>query len=114
MTDRSLRCVAVRSPEGGRETVIEWADGHISAYPHALLRGYCPCAGCQGHGSGLRFVESADYQQELQTIEPVGNYGLSFTWFDGHSSGIYAYRYLRALCPCATCKEQGAAPGLSR
>jgi DUF971 family protein len=27
----------------------------------------------------------------------VGNYALSFTWGDSHSSGIYSFRYLRTL-----------------
>ena len=34
---------------------------------------------------------------ELREIERVGNYALSFTWGDSHSSGIYSFRYLRAL-----------------
>ena len=41
--------------------------------------------------------------QELVRVEPVGNYALSLTWHDGHGTGIYAFRYLRALCPCAAC-----------
>ena len=32
-----------------------------------------------------------------------GNYGVSFAWRDGHDTGIYTFRYLRALCPCAEC-----------
>ena len=35
--------------------------------------------------------------EELREIERVGNYALSFTWGDSHSSGIYTFRYLRAL-----------------
>ena len=27
----------------------------------------------------------------------MGNYALSFTWGDSHSSGIYSFRYLRTL-----------------
>ncbi len=34
---------------------------------------------------------------ELREIERVGNYALSFTWGDSHSSGIYTFRYLRVL-----------------
>jgi DUF971 family protein len=30
-------------------------------------------------------------------LDQVGNYALSFTWGDGHSSGIYTFRYLRGL-----------------
>ena len=34
---------------------------------------------------------------ELREIEQVGNYALGLTWADGHSSGIYSFRYLRTL-----------------
>lgn len=29
--------------------------------------------------------------------EPVGSYGLRFTWDDGHNDGIYTWKRLRAL-----------------
>jgi DUF971 family protein len=108
MTEPRLRCKAVRSPRGARETVVEWGDGHVSRYPHAILRGYCPCAGCQGHGSDIQFVETTDFQQEIDRIEPVGNYALQITWFDGHGTGLYTYRYLRELCGCEACRAARA------
>lgn len=74
---------------------ITWGDQHRSAYPHELLRGYCPCASCQGHSGTIRFQEGGNL--ELKGLEQVGNYALSFSWGDGHSSGIYTFRYLRAL-----------------
>lgn len=98
--------VAVRSPRGARTTEIDWADGHRGIYPHSILRGYCPCAGCQGHSGEVRFIETTDTQQELDDIEPVGGYALSLKWFDGHTSGIYSFQFLRALCRCETCGEQ--------
>ncbi len=101
--DPEFRPIAIRSPRGGRTTEIDWADGHKSVYPHAVLRGHCPCATCQGHSGEVRFIESTDAQQELDKIEPVGGYALSLTWFDGHSSGIYSYKLLRALCQCDAC-----------
>jgi DUF971 family protein len=85
----------VRAPHGARVLEITWADGVKYAYPHDILRGYCPCAGCQGHSGTIRFVSGGDL--ELREIEQVGNYALSFTWGDGHSSGIYTFRYLRGL-----------------
>jgi DUF971 family protein len=33
----------------------------------------------------------------------VGNYALTFTWSDGHATGIYPYDRLRGLCPCLEC-----------
>lgn len=107
--DARLRCVAVRSPRGARTTEIEWGDGHKGVYPHDVLRGYCPCAGCQGHGPVIAYVASSDTQQEIDTLEPVGNYALQLRWFDGHDSGIYSYRYLRALCQCEPCRAAAGA-----
>jgi DUF971 family protein len=103
------RALAVRSPRGADTTVIEWADGHRGVYPHAILRGYCPCAGCQGHEGTIRFVAASGHELELDQIEPVGNYALRLVWFDGHGSGLYSYRYLRALCRCETCAPGAAA-----
>jgi len=84
---------------------IEWSDGHRSEYPFAYLRGWCPCAGCQGHGSEKRFVHG---DSELTKIALVGRYALNPVWGDGHETGIYSYRYLRELCPCPKCA--GAPP----
>jgi len=102
--DPRTRPVAIRSPRGARVTEIDWADGHKGVYPHDILRGYCPCAGCQGHGGEIKFVETSGIAQEIEGIEQVGAYALSLEWFDGHASGIYSFSYLRSLCQCGTCK----------
>lgn len=87
--------VRVKAPHGARELEIVWGDDHHSRFPHELLRGYCPCATCQGHSGSIRFQEGGNL--EIRNIEQVGNYALSFEWGDGHSSGIYTFRYLRAF-----------------
>jgi DUF971 family protein len=102
--DRRYKPLAVRSPRGARTTEIDWADGHRSVYPHAVLRGYCPCAGCQGHSGGVRMLETSDAEQELDDIASVGGYAFSLKWFDGHQSGIYSFRFLRSLCQCHACR----------
>jgi DUF971 family protein len=111
---KDLRLVprAIRSPRGARTTEIDWADGHKAVYPHAILRGYCPCAGCQGHGGAIQLLETTDAQLELEDITPVGGYALALRWFDGHDSGIYSYKYLRSLCQCDVCRppEHGDLP----
>jgi DUF971 family protein len=94
MTDPQYVPKAIRSPRGARTTEIDWADGHKGVYPHAILRGYCPCAGCQGHSGTITFIP---YD------ESNGALGLEIVWFDGHASGIYSYTYLRALCQCSEC-----------
>ena len=99
--DPSTTPTAVRAPRGGSILEIDWADGHTSTVPHRRLRGYCPCAGCQGHGGDLHFVEGGN--EVIDRIEEVGNYALCFTWGDGHASGVYGWEYLRRLCTCAEC-----------
>ena len=91
--------VRVVAPKGARVFGIHWADGTAGKIPHLLLRGYCPCAGCQGHSGKIRFVEGGDL--ELESIAPVGNYALQLTWGDHHDAGIYSFRYLRSLSDLA-------------
>ncbi|HVN86684.1 MAG TPA: DUF971 domain-containing protein [Candidatus Binatia bacterium] len=80
---------------------VTWADGHVGEYTFTYLRGWCPCALCQGHGGERHFVEVDNPQ--LASINAVGNYALGLVWADGHDTGIYSYAYLRGLCPCAAC-----------
>lgn len=92
-----------------RTLTITWADGHISAYPFWFLRGFCPCAVCQGHDGGLTFVGAADDDgPALETIGDVGHYAMNLTWGDGHKTGIYTLDALRNLCPCAACRHEPA------
>ena len=108
--DAMYKCRAVRSPRGARVTELDWADGHKSVYPHEILRGYCPCAGCQGHSGTIAFITHEDgIALELEDIGTVGNYALSLKWFDGHDSGLYSYKYLRSLCQCAECSPDSVA-----
>lgn len=103
----------VRAPHGARQLEIDWADGHMGLYPHGVLRGFCPCAHCQGHEGAIRFVPGGDRDEggalELTAIHEVGNYALQLTWGDGHSTGIYSFRFLRRLCSCAGCLGDTAA-----
>lgn len=98
---RATQPTLVRAPVGADTMEIEWADGHKGVLPNALLRGYCPCAGCQGHSGEIRWIDGRN--SEIRALEEVGSYALQFTWGDGHNSGIYSFRYLRALCACAQC-----------
>src|SRR5262245_45350008 len=90
-----LKPTHVKAPHGARTLEITWADGHRSALPNELLRGYCPCASCQGHSGSIRFQTGGNL--DIREIKQVGNYALSFDWGDAHDSGIYSFRYLRSL-----------------
>lgn len=107
--------VRVHKSEGtGLE--IDWKDGHHSAWTFAWLRNACPCATCHdereksGRAPGEPAPQPATllplYQAPPQpeSVTPVGNYALSFTWNDGHKTGIYSWDYLRRHCICDECR----------
>ena len=98
--------VEIRRQADARVLRIEWSDGHVSEYPFAYLRGWCPCAGCQGHGRDKRFVHG---NSDLEKVSLVGRYALAPVWGDGHETGIYSYAYLRQLCPCPGCTAASSA-----
>jgi DUF971 family protein len=74
----------------------DFADGYCGRVPNTVLRGYCPCAACQGHAGVIRFQSGHD--SEIREIEEVGRYALCLTWGDLHKSGIYTFEYIRWLC----------------
>ncbi len=99
---------AVERDPAKRVLRVAWADGHASAFDYDRLRGYCPCAGCQGH-----MVREVVFRKPAQpcmphSIQPVGNYALSIVWSDGHATGIYRFEFLRSLCDCEECVPAGA------
>ena len=87
---------------------ITWNDGHIWEYPQTYLRGYCPCALCQGHGASDEKKFTPVKEAKLGEIRPIGNYAIEFRWADGHNTGIYTFDYLRSLCQCLQCDPNHA------
>lgn len=87
---------------------ITWSDGRVSVYPIAYLRRHSPSAEMRAlreqmaknpltvlpskyaNASGPLVATAADL---------VGNYALRITFSDGHDTGIYSWRYLRAIDP---------------
>jgi DUF971 family protein len=91
---------------------IDWKDGHASDYALVYLRDKCPCASCTGaHGTPPRQPEGNNpfpmFKPALKMLnaEPVGAYAIRIHWSDGHSSGIYSFDHLRAICPCPECSR---------
>jgi DUF971 family protein len=46
---------------------------------------------------------------DLESLAPMGHYGVIAQWKDGHNTGIYSWDYLRAICPCEACTKLRAA-----
>lgn len=96
-----------------RRLRITWSDDRVCELDYDTLRGYCPCAGCQGHGGGaIRFFRPPAPVAPRQ-IEAVGNYAISIHWSDGHATGIYRFDFLRRLCADEGSPGGDDAPGSS-
>lgn len=83
-----------------RQTLtLTWSDGLTTPVSARRLRQYCPCAECVEEWTGKRTfaVESISESMTLATVEPAGNYALTFTFGDGHNTGIFDWAYLRRL-----------------
>lgn len=98
--------------EEGRRLLIDWSDGHASVHGYEALRRGCPCAWCAGEGGQKGSVDDetrfSDQQTILYELLPVGRYGLTPVWGDGHRTGIFTYERLRVTCECDECRAARA------
>jgi DUF971 family protein len=117
----AIRPAKVRvDKSGGTGVVIEWKDGHTSAWNFAWLRAACPCATCHeerdnaGRAPGVTKPKPGSllpmYEAPPRPVEvtPVGKYAVRFKWNDGHEAGLYSWDYLRNVCD-PEAKRQGVA-----
>ncbi len=84
---------------GPRELQITWGDGVTHIYEVNGLRLACGCAQCVDEWSGAGRLDPASVPEDVHPlrIEPVGRYAIQIAWSDGHDTGIYPFRRLRAL-----------------
>ena len=86
----------------GSELALSWNDGVEIYLELEALRRACPCAHCQGEPdvTGKVVIPAKSYNNrsfQLVDYEITGGYALKPKWADGHSTGIYAFAYLRKL-----------------
>jgi len=90
----------------GRRLMVTWNDGRVSQFDATQLRKHCPCATC--NANRRERTESSDLFPILKSdpgtgpmrlvgAQLVGNYAIQFTWSDGHSTGIFDFKFLRSL-----------------
>src|SRR5947209_19008026 len=93
--------------EENRQLFLTWIDEHESIHSWEALRWACPCAWCAGEGGQPGMLQSRQSlsveETTLANIQPVGRYGLTPIWEDGHKTGIYTYEKLRGSCECEEC-----------
>jgi ATP-binding protein involved in chromosome partitioning len=87
------------------EMMLTWPDNHQSLYTPYHLRVNCGCAACVHEDTGQRMMDPKNVPLDIrfERANPVGRYGLALAFSDGHSTGIYTFENLRALCECPEC-----------
>lgn len=91
---------------------IEFDDGRVTRWTARRLRSACPCATCREKKRGeedsiinekessnkpamLPVISQAEARPlTIEGMRPVGQYGYSILFSDGHSSGIFQFRTL--------------------
>lgn len=86
----------------GAEIALRWPDGAEDFLPAEFLRARSPSAENMGERDLFGNQYGGDGPKQFPGVailgwEPVGNYGIVFKFSDGHQTGIYTWKYLRAL-----------------
>ena len=89
--------VALTVHQSSRVLEIAFDDGASFRIPFELMRVYSPSAEVQGHGPGQEVLQVGKREVLINAAEPVGLYGINFTFSDGHDTGIYSWEYLYEL-----------------
>jgi len=78
---------------------VTWPDGFAARIPNKELRAACRCAHCVDEHTGAQILDVNSIAETIQVeaVQPLGNYAVSLGWSDGHTTGIYAWDYLRRI-----------------
>lgn len=76
---------------------VRWTDGTAYALPLEYLRTHSPSAEVQGHGPGQEVLVAGKRNVGVDSIEPVGQYGILLRFDDGHQTGIFSWDTLARL-----------------
>lgn len=112
--DLPPRHIELRRSEG---LAVVWADGQESFYPVALLRRLSPSADARAVREALAvnpltvLPSTAGHGPlRAEAAEMVGNYAVRITFSDGHSTGLFSWRYLREIDPSRRSTPEGNRP----
>ena len=95
-----MKPVDIAHSTSRNELAVTWDDGTVSTYPVPYLRSWCPCAGCQGHGNEVKFLD-APTDTTVAGLFEIGAYALGIRFHDGHDNGIYTWEWLWKISPQA-------------
>ena len=110
-TDRMVRALGKASvaqesisvEHDAERITLRWGDGRTVSVANRELRASCRCAHCINEFTGQRTADPEAIPADIhpREIRPVGNYALSITWSDGHSTGLFPYPTIEQLAAVA-------------
>jgi DUF971 family protein len=87
----------LRLSKDKRTLTVVFEGGDSFALPAEYLRVKSPSAEVQGHSAEERKTVPGKRNVAILRVDPVGNYAVRLTFDDMHSTGIFAWDYLRQL-----------------
>ena len=83
--------------EAGVLSVTFEDEAHFDI-PYKRLREESPSAEVRGHGAGPRPPQPPVPEDiKVEKADPIGRYAVRIHFSDGHSSGLYTWKYLREI-----------------
>lgn len=81
------------------ELRIQWPDGQRSSIQPYAFRLNCGCASCIDENTGRPILDPkrVPLDIKIRDVSQVGRYALTASFSDGHSTGIYPFKKLRAI-----------------
>ena len=76
---------------------VSFENGQTFQLPCEYLRVFTPSAEALGHGPGQETLQVGKECVAIDSIRPIGNYGIAPDFNDGHNSGIYTWELLYKL-----------------
>ncbi|MEM5515618.1 gamma-butyrobetaine hydroxylase-like domain-containing protein [Henriciella sp. AS95] len=88
----------LRFQKTAQQLSVTFEDEATFVIPYKRLREESPSAEVQGHGSGPKPPQPpVPSDISVSKADPVGRYAVRIHFTDGHSSGLYTWKYLREL-----------------
>jgi len=78
---------------------FRWGDEHAQRFPPRDLRLSCACAKCRDEMTGAQLLapDAVPLDIGITRVWSIGNYALGIAFSDGHDTGIYTFKSLRAM-----------------
>ncbi len=89
--------IEIKLHQVSRILEISFDDGSVFQLPYEYLRVFTPSAEALGHAPGQEVLQVDKENVLIETVKPVGNYGIVPKFSDGHETGIYTWDLLYML-----------------